>query len=111
MKTQVQQGDALYVTAPAGGMTSGNGYTFSHVFGIAAYTCAAGATGVIYVRGCFTINKNPPDVFNMGDLVYWDNTNFRCTVTATSNRAIGIAIAAAGAATTTVQVLLEPTPV
>lgn len=111
MKTQVQQGDALYVTAPAGGMTSGNGYTFSHVFGISAYTCPVGATGVIYIRGVFTINKNAPDNFAMGDLVYWDNTNFRTTSTSTSNRAVGVAAAAAGASTTTVQIVLLPTPV
>jgi len=111
MKTQVQQGDALYVVAPAGGMTSGNGYTFSKVFGISAYSCPSGATGVIYVKGVFTINKLAANTWNMGDIVYWDNVGFQCTTTSAGNRPIGIATAAAGAGATTVQVLLEPTPV
>ena len=111
MKTQVQQGDALYVTAPAGGMTSGNGYTFSKVFGISAYSTPATTVGVVYIRGVFTINKKAADTFAMGDIVYWDNTLFQTTSTSTSNRPIGVAGAAAGAATTTMQVVLLPTPV
>ena len=112
MKTQVQQGDALYVTAPVGGMTSGNGYLIGSIFGIAAFTCAAGVTNaVIHIRGAFVIAKLNAQAWTQGQLIYWDNTAFNCTTVLTANHPIGVALNIAANPSTTGQVLLLPSAI
>lgn len=96
MKNQVQKGDAMTVTAPAGGMVSGQGYLFGSMFGVAAETVAAGVQTTIWLVGVYTLAKNSAEAWTVGELVYWDNTAFHCTATATSNKLIGVAEAAAG---------------
>jgi predicted RecA/RadA family phage recombinase len=112
MKTQIQQGDALYVTAPGGGMTSGNGYLIGSVFGIAAFTASAGVTNaVIYIRGAFVIAKVSAQAWTQGQLIYWDNVAFNCTTVSTSNHPIGVALNIAGNPSATGQVLLLPSAI
>jgi predicted RecA/RadA family phage recombinase len=102
MKNQVQQGDAIYVTAPSGGFTSGLGYQVgAALFGIAGATVTVGNTGVLWVVGVFTLPKLSTDAWGVGDIIYWDNTaNQWCTKTAASNLRIGVAVAANLATTT-----------
>ena len=58
MKNQLQHGDAISVTAPAGGLTSGNPYMIgAALFGVAGATVAAGLTGVLWLKGAFTLPK------------------------------------------------------
>lgn len=115
MKNQVQAGDAIYVTAPSGGFTSGVAYMIGGaapipgLFGVAGATVLVGQTGVLWVVGCFTLPKLSTDVMAVGDAVYWDNTaNQWLTRIAGSLAKVGIVIVAAGAATTTVTVRLTP---
>lgn len=102
MKNQVQQGDAIYVTAPTGGVVSGNGYQIgAALFGIAGASIVAGNTAALWVVGVFTLPKLSTDAWAVGDILYWDNTNFWITKTVGSNLRIGVAVAA-NIATTTV---------
>ena len=122
MKNQVQQGDALYVTAgtqvgSVTAMTSGNGYIFGAVgagaiFGVAAYTAAAGTSAVIYIRGIFTLAKASADNWDtIGKLLYWNTTNNNAQLTASTFHPIGVVAALAAGSTTVGQVLLLPTAV
>ncbi len=101
MKNQTQQGDAIYVTAPAGGFISGNAYQIgAAVFGVAGFTCAAGATGVLWLVGVYTLPKSTSETWAVGDVIYWSPTDQWCTKTnSSSDLKIGIAVAAVGTAT------------
>jgi predicted RecA/RadA family phage recombinase len=114
MKNQVQAGDAIYVAAPAGGVISGNAYQIGAappvgaLFGVAGATAAVGVTFALWVVGCFTLPKLSTDVWAVGDVLYWDNTNFWLTKLATSNLKVAIAIATAASTTTTGTCRLTP---
>jgi predicted RecA/RadA family phage recombinase len=97
MKNQIQHGDAINVPAPAGGIVSGNGYLFGNMFGIAAINGAQGDIVPLWLVGCYTLNKNAAEAWNIGDEVYWDNTAKLVTTNgaAGGNTKIGIAIAGA----------------
>jgi predicted RecA/RadA family phage recombinase len=113
MKNQVQAGDAIYVTAPAGGFTSGNAYQIGTsvalgcLFGVAGATVLVGVTGVLWVVGCFTLPKLSTDTWNVGDSIYWDNSLFQCNKVNT-NLKIGICIVPAASTTVIGTVRLTP---
>jgi predicted RecA/RadA family phage recombinase len=93
MKNQLQSGEALYVTAPGGGFTSGIGYQIgAALFGVAGATVAAGTVGVLWRVGVFTLPKNTTETWVVGDIIYWSPTNQNCTKTnASSDLRIGVA--------------------
>lgn len=109
MKTFIQPGDSLTVTAPYA-VTSGQGVLVGALFGIAAYDAALGATVEIQTQGVFDISKQPALAITAGARVFWDDTNRRLTTTATGNYQVGIATAAALAADTTVRAWLNRVP-
>jgi predicted RecA/RadA family phage recombinase len=65
----------------------------SGFIGIALNDIAAGATGSLcvggYPEGSYQLAKKSGDVFTPGQIVYWDVTNKRLTVTATLNTKAG----------------------
>jgi predicted RecA/RadA family phage recombinase len=94
MRNQTQNGDSCYIVAPTGGFVSGNGYLIgAALFGVAGFTCAAGATGVLWLKGQYTLPKLSAQAWTVGQQVFWDNTNFWCTNVVNGNRAIGVAVA------------------
>jgi predicted RecA/RadA family phage recombinase len=97
MNNQLQQGDAIYVTAPTGGFTSGNGYQIgASLFGVAGFTCIAGATGVLWRKGVFALKKISAQSWAVGDIIYWSPNNLACTnVNSSSDIKIGVATAVA----------------
>ena len=109
MKTFIQPGDSLTVTAPYA-VTSGQGVLIGALFGIAAYDAAISATVEIQTKGVFDITKEPALAISAGARVFWDNTNRRITTTATSNYQVGIATQAALAADGTVRVWTNRVP-
>lgn len=106
-KTYVQEGNHLDVVAPAGGVVSGTAYVIGDIFGVALTTAAAGEWFVLDVEGVHQLPKTSGDVMAQLVRVYWDNTAKRVTVTATSNRAIGVAAKAAGAGVTQAEIRLN----
>jgi predicted RecA/RadA family phage recombinase len=96
MKNQVQVGDSIAVVAPSGGFTDGLCYQIgAALFGVASYTCVAGATGELWLKGVFTLTKLTTQVWALGDIIYWDNINHWCSNVATDGNRVGIATAAA----------------
>ena len=109
MKTFIQPGDSLTVSAPYA-VTSGQGVLIGALFGIAAYDAAISTTVEIQTEGVFDVTKEPSLAITAGARVYWDNTNRRITTTATGNYPVGIATLAALAADATVRVWTERVP-
>ncbi len=102
-----QDGKRITVTAPAI-RNSGEGVLVGNLFGVAITNAASAAALPIATEGVFAIRKitGASTSFAQGANVHWDNTNSNCTVSATSNLKIGVAVAAAGNTDTTVQVRL-----
>jgi len=110
MKNFVQRGDALAVTAPSGGVVSGQPVLIGSLFGVAAYSAAAGAPAEIVTLGVFDLPKAASVTFAVGDKVYFDATANNLTSVTTSNTYVGVATAAAASSDATVRVRLKQTP-
>ena len=94
MKNYVQPGDILTLTAPYD-RTSGQGALVGSMFGVAVRDVLNGASGQFQTIGVFELDKTSAQAWTEGSLIYWDNTNKVATTTATSNKLIGAAVAAA----------------
>jgi predicted RecA/RadA family phage recombinase len=106
MRNFVQHGDSITVAAPYA-LTSGQGALVgAGLFGVAAADAANGAEVVIKVTGVFDITALGTDTAAAGAKLYWDNTNKRLTTTASTNVAVGFAVAAKANGDTTARVLL-----
>lgn len=95
MKNYIQPGDILALTAPYD-RTSGQGALVGSVFGVAVKNVLSGAPGQFQTVGVFELAKTSAQAWTEGALIYWDNTAKLATTTATSNKLIGAAVAAAG---------------
>lgn len=96
MKTKIESGDVLTVTAPSGGTTSGVGVLIGSIFGIAVTTNDAGDSVAIHRSGVFdhtAEGAGSGQAWATGDVVYWDNTNKRLTKTSSANTRVGVAVA------------------
>lgn len=112
MKTKIESGDVLTVTAPSGGTTSGVGVLIGSIFGIAVTTNDAGDSVAIHRSGVFdhtAEGAGSGQAWAVGDKVYWDDTNKRLTKTSTSNTLVGHATAAKATADTTGRFVIVPT--
>lgn len=108
MKTKIQEGDKLELTAPYA-VNSGDGLLVGSLFGVAAFTAANGEQVTAHTRGVFELPKLSTDVVAAGDVLHWDNTNKRLTKTSvTGMYAVGKATKAAGNGVTTVEILIDP---
>jgi len=106
MKNMVQPGDTLTLAAPYD-VLSGAGAKVGNIFGVANADYLSGADGEFDVVGVADIKCLTTDTFSVGDLVYWDNTNKRCTSTSSGNSKIGVATAAKASGEATVRVRLN----
>lgn len=93
MKNFVQDGDVLTLTAPRA-LTSGAGFLVGSIFAVATADAASGATVEGFVDGVVDLNCLNTEAYTVGQAVYWDNTNFRCTSTVGSNTKIGTCVLA-----------------
>lgn len=95
MNNFIQPGDIVTLTAPTGGVISGNGYLIGSLFVVAAETVAQTLPFEGAVVGVFTLPKLSAQAWTEGEKVYWDNGNTRCTSVATDGALIGVAAAVA----------------
>lgn len=107
MKTFIQNGDVITVTAPAGGAASGDGVIVGSLFGVAAFTATEGEVIEIATRGVYVLPKNPTAVIAQGTRVAWDATEKRIDLPGTGLYPVGIATESAGNGITTVRVRLD----
>lgn len=102
----IMSGDVLDYPAAAA-ISNGQVVLIGKRIGVALTAIAIGAIGAVQVKGVFTIAKLGTDAVAQGDLLYWDNTNFRLTTTVGTNTLAGFAFKAAGAGVTTVEVSIN----
>jgi len=74
MKNYVQPGHVVTVTAPAGGVTSGDPILVGSLFGVCATDADAGAPVELAVSGVFEIPAADGATFAEGAAVYFDGT-------------------------------------
>jgi len=108
MKNFVQDGDIVVVSAPYD-RTSGQGAQVGQIFGVCTGDAVSGADVALKTCGVFDLAKAGSQAWTVGALVYWDNTNKRCTTVATGNLLIGAAVQAVdnGSGSTTGRVRLN----
>lgn len=95
MKNFIQEGGTITANAPYA-RSSGQGALIGQLFAVAALDVANGAEGEWVTAGVFDLTKVGSQAWTVGALVYWDNTNKRCTTVASTNTLIGVALAAVG---------------
>lgn len=98
-------GNTLTLTAPYA-VTAGQGALVGATFGVSKLALSAGQRGPFELAGAYELPKDGAAIAE-GVRVYWDNTNRRCTATASGNTLIGIAAIARVAGDTTVSVRLN----
>lgn len=94
MKNYIQEGAILTLAAPYD-VLAGAGLLVGSIFGVASTDALSGATVEAAVEGVYRLTKLSAQAWTVGALVYWDNTNKRCTTVSTSNTLIGVAVAVA----------------
>lgn len=104
MKNFIQRGDMITVTAPTGGVTSGQGVLVGNLFGVAATTTAEGESVELATVGVYELPKLASAVIAR---VAWDDTAKQVVLPGTGMVPIGIATLAAGNGVTTVRVRLD----
>lgn len=109
MNNFIQEGDILTLTAPTGGVVSGNGYLIGKLFVVATVTAAATALFAARVKGVIDLAKTSAQAWTEGQKIYWDDTNKRCDSDATLGQLIGVASAAAANPSSTGNVRLNGT--
>ncbi|KAA1052958.1 DUF2190 family protein [Azospirillum argentinense] len=109
MKNFIQSGNLIEVTAPAGGVTSGDGTVIGSLFGIAGSSAVEGTSVTIATKGVFELPKLSTAILATGGKVSWDADNSRCDAPGTGKYPIGVAVEAAGNGTSTVKVRLDGT--
>lgn len=108
MKNFIQKGDTLILTAPAGGVSSGDGVLVGSLFGIAAGDAAENDNVEVRTTGVFELPK-AAGAITQGAKVYWNAANGNVTTTVTGNTLIGTATVAAVSGDALVRVKLNGT--
>jgi predicted RecA/RadA family phage recombinase len=96
MKNFIQNGDMVSVTAPAGGIASGQGVLVGSLFGVAAKTAAEGESVEIATTGVYELPKAPATVIAQGARVAWDDAAKQVVLPGAGLYPIGVAVLAAG---------------
>ena len=106
MKTYVQPGEVITVTAPYA-LTSGLGCQVGDaLWGVATANYDSGATDAeLFCKpgAVVTIAKTSALAISVGDRLYWDNTNKVVNKTASSQLCVGVAVEAAANPSSTVK--------
>lgn len=91
------------LTAPTGGVTSGNPYKIGSFVGVAQTTAAEGELFALWLDGSWTIDV--AGALTQGQLVYITSAG-ALTATATGNSAFGVAVTPKGTGTGPAEVAL-----
>lgn len=100
-----QKGSGSFIKI-TGAATKGALITVGSLVGVVANTLAANEEGVAYIEGEFEVAKLGTDVVAAGAPLYHDVGNSRLTLTASTHKFAGNAMAAAGNGVTVVTVKL-----
>lgn len=106
MKNFIQPGEVVELVAPYT-VVSGAGTLVGAIFGVAKSDVTSGNVGEYATRGVYTLAKTTGAAWTQGELLYWDDSGKKCTVTSSGNHLIGTAIAAASSGAAVGNVLLN----
>ncbi|MGR3497108.1 DUF2190 family protein [Citreimonas sp.] len=112
MKNFIQEGARLTIVAAAA-VASGAGVLTGSLFGVALTSADSGDEVELQLTGVVELTKVGSQAWSVGDRVYWDDGNSRCTTTAADgDLLIGTCAVAVGgtAGATTGTVRLSPGP-
>lgn len=111
MKNWVQEGKAVYMTAPVGGVVSGNAYKIGLAFGVAGASGAAGDKFALWLEGVYDLPKKTGQAWaTEGLAIYWDDVDKVLTTATTSgNIKVGFNTDTATSGATTGRVRLKLT--
>lgn len=107
LTTYKQTGDLIDYT-PETAKSAGDIVVQSNLVGQVVSDLAANEKGALRIEGVITAPKLSTDVVAIGNTLYWDAGNSRCTTTASTHKIIGKAVSVAGNGATTVDVKLTP---
>lgn len=107
LTTYRQCGDQINYT-PAGNVSAGDIVVEAELVGQVVSDALAGQLAALRIEGVINAPKLSTDVVAIGDVLYWDAGNSRCTKTASTHNIIGKAIEAAGNGVTDVDLKLTP---
>lgn len=103
-KNYVQDGNTVRFTAAAN-VKSGDVVLLENLAAIAVSDVAQGGVGVGLTTGVFTVKAKVADDIKQGAIVYWSTDG--ATITAGSNKRLGVAWRASGASVDTVDVKIN----
>ena len=106
MQNYIAPGKSITVTAPTGGVMSGDGVLIGTLFGIAQYDAAEGAEVEILTEGVVEIGKTSALAIAVGDRLFWDGTNKVVNKTATAQICVGVAVSTTANPSDTVKMKL-----
>lgn len=106
MKNYVQPGETLTLTAPYQ-VAGGAGLLVGSIFAVATGDAASGAIVEGRTVGVYDLAKVSAQAWTVGALIYWDDSAKNCTTTASTNKLIGVAAAAAANPSATGRVRLN----
>lgn len=106
MRTFVKEGDVVGMTAPRA-VVPGDGMLVGLLFGVATGAAASGQVVEAVLEGVVDLPKATGAAINEGVRVFWDNTAFNVTATATGNLCIGNAVGAAVYASGATRILVK----
>ena len=104
-KNYVQDGNTVSLTAAAN-VQCGYVVILENLAAIAVSDVAQGGVGVGITTGVFSVKAKAADDIKQGSVVYWSATE-GSTITAGSNKRLGVAWSASGASVDTVDVKIN----
>jgi predicted RecA/RadA family phage recombinase len=105
--TYRQTGDLIDYT-PGSNVSAGDIVVASELVGQVPQDILANTKGSLRIEGIINAPKLSTDVVALGDVLYWDAGNTRCTTTASTHKIIGKAVEAAGNGVADVDLKLTP---
>ena len=106
MKTYVQKGETITLTAPYD-VAAGAAFKVGSIIAVATSAALSGATVEGLTVGVVDVAKVSAQAWTVGAPIYWDNTAKLMTTTSTSNTLAGVAIATAANPSATGRVRLN----
>lgn len=107
MKNYVTKGDVLEVSAPAGGIASGQLAKVGKIIGVASGSGFEGDIVAVQIKGVYEVSKEPGMALTQGEELYYVAATGVLNKTATGNTFAGYAYTDAAATDATVKVLLS----
>ena len=107
MKNYICPGNVLEVTAPVGGITSGQLVKQGQLIGVASCSAVETEKVAIQITGVYEVAKEAPLAITQGDALYFVAANGNLNKTASGNTLAGYAYEDAASADTTVRVILR----